>query len=66
MTDIRKEGKGQGEVPGKKRPRIGRLEINKESVESLTDEQAEAARGGAAEADQYGYVTKPMGLRGCA
>ena len=64
MTDIRKEGKG--EAAGKKRPRIGKLELSKETVESLTDEQAEAARGGAAEADQYGYVTKPMGLRGCA
>ena len=64
MTDRSKTNKEDG--AGKKRPRIGKLELNKETVEYLTDEQAEAARGGAAEADQYGYVTKPMGLRGCA
>ena len=62
MTDIRKEGKG--EAAGKKRPRIGKLELNKETVESLTDEQAEAARGGAVEAG-LNFPTRVLGLRGC-
>ena len=62
MTDIRKEGKG--EAAGKKRPRIEKLELNKETVEYLTDEQAEAARGGAAEAG-LNFPTKVLGLRGC-
>ena len=59
MTDIRKEGKG--EAAGKKRPRIGRLEINKETIENLTEEQAEAARGGAA-----GLPTVSTARAGCS
>ena len=61
MTDIRKQGKG--EVAGKKRLRIGKLELKKETVESLTDEQAETARGGAAEAGTL--YTHPGGIRAC-
>ena len=58
MTDRSKMSKEAG--AGKKRLRIGKLELNKETVESLTDEQAEAARGGAADAAlQY---THPGGI----
>ena len=61
MTDRSKTSKEAG--AGKKRPRIEKLELNKETVESLTEEQAEAARGGAAE-DARVY-THPGGLRAC-
>ena len=61
MTDRSKMNKEDG--AGKKRPRIGKLELNKETVEYLTNEQAEAARGGAAEADRR--YTGPGGLRLC-
>ena len=61
MTDRSKMNKEDG--AGKKRLKIGKLELNKETVESLTDEQAEAARGGAAEAGTL--YTHPGGLRAC-
>jgi len=57
MTDRSKMNKEDG--AGKKRLKIEKLELNKETVESLTEEQAEAVRGGAAEA---GYFTRPGGL----
>jgi hypothetical protein len=62
MTDVPKKGKG--EVVGKKRPKIERLEISKETLESLTEEQAAAARGGADEAARV-INTLPHGLRNC-
>ena len=61
MTDRSKMSKEDG--AGKKRLRIGKLELNKETVESLTEEQAEAARGGAAEAALV--YTHPGGIRAC-
>ena len=62
MTDRSKMNKEDG--ASKKRPRIEKLELNKETVEYLTDEQAEAARGGAVEAG-LNFPTRVLGLRGC-
>lgn len=45
MTD--RIQRGNDASAGKKRPRIEKLEINKETVEDLTEEQTEAAKGGA-------------------
>ena len=61
MTDRSKMNKEDG--AGKKRLKIEKLELNKETVESLMDEQAETARGGAAEAGTL--YTHPGGLRAC-
>jgi len=39
-------GKGRGSRAGKRRLELGKLELNKETVQELTDEEADAARGG--------------------
>ena len=50
MTERSK--KSQEEVVAKKRIKIGKLDLNKETVENLAEEQAEGVKGGAASSTQ--------------